>query len=153
MAFRDIDRVRLYRVRAQDGDMIERCKLHAGKRTIVLQSMHIAAWCRVEDRRTAYEAFVRELLIRVAHANRGATISAGAPWPARLGWYVTLLLVAALGLAGVVQLATRQWEGLWLVGMAVTTGPLAVAMAREKPARGVSMEEVEATQGLGELLD
>ena len=145
--FRDIERVRLYRVRAQNGDLIKRCKVHGAGRAVRLQSAHIAKWGTVQDRSAQFGPFVHELLVRIAHANPGAIVLAGMPRATRAGWLLVVVMVAGLAVGGLVQVASGEWEGLWLIGMAFTTAPLAVTMSGEKPSRQMRIKDVASTDG------
>jgi hypothetical protein len=151
-AYSDVSRILLYQVRAQDGKMFDRCKLRVGGRTVLLQSMHVAGMARVENRKAQYHPFVRELLLRIVYANPAVLMSAGMPWHTRAGWLLALVLVVMLGLGGLAMLVTGEWEGLWLIGIALTTAPLALSMMNKKPLRLIKIEEIQAPDGFRDLL-
>lgn len=152
IAYDDVDRALLYQVRAQDGEMFDRCKLRVGSRTVLLQSMHVAGLGKVEDRKAQYRPFVRELLLRIAHANPAVLVSAGMPLQSRAGWLLVLVLVVMLGLGGLAMAVTGAWEGLWLIAVALTTAPLALSMMKTKPSRLIKIEEIQAPDGFRDLL-
>jgi hypothetical protein len=151
-AYKDVSRVLLYQVRAQDGAMFDRCKLRVGGRTILLQSMHVAGMAKVEDRKAWYHPFLRELLTRIVHANPAVRMSAGMPRLTRAGWLLALVLVVLLGLGGLALLLTGELDGLWLIGIALTTAPLAVSMMKKKPLRLIKIEQIQAPDGFRDLL-
>lgn len=153
IVYHDFDRMRLYQVRAQDGSMIDRCKLHAGRTTVLLQSAHVAGVGRIQDRKAQYELFLHDLTLRIAHANPTVSVLVGMPWQTRAGWRLTLVLVVVLGMGGLALLMTGDWSGLWLIGFTLGTAPLALAMATKKPARLVGIATISASNGFRDLLN
>lgn len=134
LAYHDIDFVHLYQVHAPPLGMIDRCKLRAGRKTIRLQSAHVAGPANLQDRRTEYEPFMRDLVLRIVCANPAVRITVGMPWQSRAGWLFTLFVLVAVALGGVVMALDGAWTGLWLIVTAVSAAPLTWSMVNKKTA-------------------
>ena len=132
--------------------MFDRCKLRVKGRIVLLQSMHVAGMARVKDRKAQYKPFLRELLLRIVHANPAVLLSAGMQWHTRAGWLLALVLVVLLGLGGLALAVTGEWEGFWLIGVALTAAPVASSMMNKKQSRLIKIDEIQTPDGLHDLL-
>ena len=152
LGYRDIGFVHLYQVHAPPLGMIDRCRLRAGRKTIRLQSAHVAGPANLQDRRTDYEPFMRDLLLRIVGANPAVRITTGMPWQSRAGWRFTLFLLVAVALGGVVMALDGAWTGLLLIVTAVSAAPLTWRMVNRKPPRRIDAGTITSTSNYRDWL-
>jgi hypothetical protein len=150
--YRDIASVQLHQVDIRATGPVDRCGLRAHGRTIRLQSAHVAGPANLQDRRTSYEPFVWRLILRIISANPDVRVMVGTPWPSRLGWAFTLVLLVAGGLGGLALLFSGDWGGLWLIAAALASSPMVIAMLNRRPSRRMDTAMLAASSGYRNLL-
>lgn len=91
VAYRDIDRARIYSMPPYAGHTVRRTTLRGrfpGK--LGIRAMHSVGLGDTEDRAESYFQFVEELLARIKAANPDLTIRVGQPWALYLFWLFLL---------------------------------------------------------------
>lgn len=150
--YAEFTRAHLYQVDLTEVGPVDRCDLRARGRTVRLQSAHVAGPARLQDRRSAYEPFVWQLVREIAAANPDVRIEAGTAGSTRLGWQVTLVVLLISLLGGIALLVSGEWDGLGLVIMALSAAPRGLAMLAEKPSSQIGVSQVALSRGYGDLL-
>jgi hypothetical protein len=144
--------MQLYQVDIRTIGPVDRCQLRGRGPTIRLQSAHVAGPAQLQDRRASYEPFVCQLIQRTVHANPDVRLMVGAPWPNRLGWVFTLIVLAAAALGGLAVLIAGEWTGLWLVVAALSALPGVIAMLNRAPARRMDAARIAVSSTYRDLL-
>jgi hypothetical protein len=148
----DITNVQLHQVDIRTIGPVDRCRLRGRGPAIRLQSAHVAGPAQLQDRRASYEPFVCQLIQRIVHANPEVRVMVGAPWPNRLGWMFTLIVVVAAALGGLAVLIAGEWTGLWLLGSALAALPSVIVMLSRAPARRMDAARLAASFTYRDLL-
>jgi hypothetical protein len=152
LPYRDITSVQLHQVDIRATGPVDRCRLRGQGPTVRLQSAHVAGPAQLQDRRASYEPFAWQLIQRVVHANPGVRVMVGAPWPNRLGWAFTLVVLVAGTLGGLALLIAGEWSGVWLTVAALVALPSVIAMLKRAPARRMDSARIAASSTYRDLL-
>ena len=87
-----------------------------------------------------------------ANSDPDVRVMVGTPWPSRLGWAFTLVLLVAGGLGGLALLFSGDWGGLWLIAAALASSPMVIAMLNRRPSRRMDTAMLAASSGYRNLL-
>lgn len=150
--YRDITSVQLHQVDIRATGPVDRCRLRGQGPTVRLQSAHVEGPARLQDRRASFEPFAWQLIQRVVHANPGVRVMVGAPWPNRLGWAFTLIVLVAAAMGGLAVLIAGEWSGLWLIVAALAALPSVIAMLKRTPSRRMDAARIAASSTYRDLL-